>query len=240
MLGASLGDLGCACLIMELVAGGDLASHIHDRHKRRLTYIEILQVLVFIGFQILQRTHKSWHCTCCFDQLRKSDALADQLPALTCVRHDLVTFTRHSESSDSPEDHLRLASCQLLENWLRQVAHDVAAGLAYLHPAVVHRDLKPQNILLEGCGADGGGLRAKVLSATDHSASQFRRPITAHLDFGLMEHLPASTGLATYTSRVALLGVKCLWTKERKNERGDKTGCFLNELAIFCPQWICR
>ena len=48
MLGASLGDLGCACLIMELVAGGDLASHIHDRHKRRLTYIEILQVLVFI------------------------------------------------------------------------------------------------------------------------------------------------------------------------------------------------
>ena len=25
-----------------------------------------------------------------------------------------------------------------------QVAQDVAAGLAYLHPSVVHRDLKPQ------------------------------------------------------------------------------------------------
>ena len=41
---------------------------------------------------------------------------------------------------------------------LLQVAHDVAAGLAYLHPAVVHRDLKPQNILLEG----GPAGRAKV------------------------------------------------------------------------------
>ncbi len=34
----------------------------------------------------------------------------------------------------------------------------MAAGLAYLHPSVVHRDLKPHNILLEG-GAAG---RAKV------------------------------------------------------------------------------
>jgi serine/threonine protein kinase len=30
-----------------------------------------------------------------------------------------------------------------------QLAHDAAAGLAYLHPSVVHRDLKPQNILLD-------------------------------------------------------------------------------------------
>lgn len=27
---------------------------------------------------------------------------------------------------------------------MSQLAHDVAAGLAYLHPSVVHRDLKPQ------------------------------------------------------------------------------------------------
>lgn len=40
-----------------------------------------------------------------------------------------------------------------------QVAHDVAAGLAYLHPSVVHRDLKPHNILLEGRPHAG---RAKV------------------------------------------------------------------------------
>jgi len=36
-----------------------------------------------------------------------------------------------------------------------QIARDVAEGLAYLHPSVVHRDLKPQNILLE-TGPDGG------------------------------------------------------------------------------------
>ncbi len=34
----------------------------------------------------------------------------------------------------------------------------MAAGLAYLHPSVVHRDLKPHNILLEG----GPAGRAKV------------------------------------------------------------------------------
>ena len=46
-----------------------------------------------------------------------------------------------------------------------QVAHDVAAGLAYLHPLVVHRDLKPGNVLLD----DGG--RAKI---TDFGAPAAR------------------------------------------------------------------
>ena len=47
-----------------------------------------------------------------------------------------------------------------------QVAHDVAEGLAYLHPLVIHRDLKPQNILLDANGrcqiADFGISRIKV------------------------------------------------------------------------------
>ncbi len=44
MLGACLGDPSTACLIMELVEGGNLSDRIHNPRKRRLTYLQILQV----------------------------------------------------------------------------------------------------------------------------------------------------------------------------------------------------
>ncbi|KAK9807897.1 hypothetical protein WJX72_012460 [[Myrmecia] bisecta] len=93
--GACLKDAANVCLIMELVAGGSLAQRIYDRHKRRMTYLEILQVV-----------------------------------------------------------------------------HEVAAGLAYLHPSVVHRDLKPQNILLD---LDG---RAKI---ADFGISRVKDPSKTYL-----------------------------------------------------------
>lgn len=88
MLGAVTRDKNHCCLIMELAPGGSLFHRIYDRNKRRLGYLEILQL-----------------------------------------------------------------------------GHDIACGLAYLHPAVVHRDLKPQNVLLDGDGrakiADFGISRVK-------------------------------------------------------------------------------
>ena len=38
------GGAATACLIMELVPGGSLAARIYDRRKRRMSYLEILQV----------------------------------------------------------------------------------------------------------------------------------------------------------------------------------------------------
>jgi len=41
--GACLGDAASACLIMELVPGGNLAERIYNPHKRRMSHLEILQ-----------------------------------------------------------------------------------------------------------------------------------------------------------------------------------------------------
>lgn len=45
--------------------------------------------------------------------------------------------------------HLSKAACS---SHVPQIIHEVAEGLAYLHPSVIHRDLKPQNILLDAQG----------------------------------------------------------------------------------------
>lgn len=44
MYGASLVDAGRACLVMELVKGGNLHQRIYDRALPRLTHLQILQV----------------------------------------------------------------------------------------------------------------------------------------------------------------------------------------------------
>lgn len=42
--GASLKDHKNACLVMELVKGGNLHQRIYDRSAPRLTHLEVLQV----------------------------------------------------------------------------------------------------------------------------------------------------------------------------------------------------
>lgn len=61
MLGACLGDAERVCLIMELVEGGNLAQRIYDRNKRRLTYLEILQVLA-VALPCFSHA-KLWSCS---------------------------------------------------------------------------------------------------------------------------------------------------------------------------------
>ncbi|KAI3430797.1 hypothetical protein D9Q98_009209 [Chlorella vulgaris] len=93
--GACTADRAHVALIMELLEGGSLHQRIYDRCRRRMGYLEILQL-----------------------------------------------------------------------------AHDAAAGLAYLHPSVVHRDLKPQNILLDEEG------RAKL---ADFGISRVKDPTKSYL-----------------------------------------------------------
>ena len=75
-------------------------------------------------------------------------------------------------------------TCQRLHahsSHVPQIIHEVAEGLAYLHPSVIHRDLKPQNILLDAQGhakiADFGiskvKARPRCLPLRQPSCSEF-------------------------------------------------------------------
>jgi hypothetical protein len=139
--GACTDDKAKCCLIMELMKGGNLSQRIHDRNRRRLSYIEILQL-----------------------------------------------------------------------------AHDIAEGLAYLHPSVIHRDLKPQNILLDEEG------RAKI---ADFGISRVKDPAKSYLT-----QMTAENGTPMYMSPEQMNGGKV-------DEKVDvyALGCILNEAYTRRQPW---
>jgi len=126
---------------MELAPGGNLFQRIYDRNKRRLTYMEILQL-----------------------------------------------------------------------------AHDVAEGLAYLHPSVVHRDLKPQNILMDCEG------RAKI---ADFGISRVKDPTKSYIT-----QVTNDAGTPFYMAPELFNGT-------RVDEKVDvyALGCILNEVYTRRQPW---
>lgn len=141
VFGACTDDKNKCCLVMELMRGGNLYQRIHDRNRRRLTYIEILQLI-----------------------------------------------------------------------------HDIAEGLAYLHPFVIHRDLKPQNILLDDEG------RAKI---ADFGISKVKDPAKSYLT-----QMTAENGTPMYMSPEQMNGGKV-------DEKVDvyALGCILNEMYTRRQPW---
>lgn len=139
--GACTRDKNHCCLIMELAENGSLFYRIHDKRKRRLSYLEILQL-----------------------------------------------------------------------------GHDIACGLAYLHPAVVHRDLKPQNVLLDLEG------RAKL---ADFGISRIKDPTKSYFS-----QVTAENGTPMYMSPESMNGT-------RVDEKVDvyALGVILNEAWTRRQPW---
>lgn len=66
-----------------------------------------------------------------------------------------------------------------------QIGLDIVRGLAYLHPTVIHRDLKPQNVLLSKDGrckiADFGISKFKVAPAPQFQMNTLATHIYARI-----------------------------------------------------------
>uniref|UniRef100_A0A061RK97 Sh2 domain-containing protein n=1 Tax=Tetraselmis sp. GSL018 TaxID=582737 RepID=A0A061RK97_9CHLO len=97
-----------------------------------------------------------------------------------------------------------------------ELGHDIATALAYLHPTVVHRDLKPDNILLDESG------RAKLI------------------DFGISRGKdPFKSYIMTQTGGTPIYMAPEQFNSPKFDEKADvyALGCILYEMFARSPPW---
>mmetsp|Transcript_6547 Transcript_6547/g.18258 ORF Transcript_6547/g.18258 Transcript_6547/m.18258 type:complete len:1028 (-) Transcript_6547:381-3464(-) len=96
------------------------------------------------------------------------------------------------------------------------LGHDIATALAYLHPTVVHRDLKPDNVLIDSSG------HAKLI------------------DFGISRGKdPFKSYIMTQTGGTPVYMAPEQFNSARFDEKADvyALGCILYEMYTRSPPW---
>ena len=120
-----------------------------------------------------------------------------QLPQTALIAGIMTDFVR----GGSLKDQLRHATRCLTLKERCQVAVQAARGMAYLHaqnPAVIHFDLKPDNLLVDG---DGDTLHVKVADFVSHLHMKRRT---------LVEYSPSSFSLSLSGAIEAQVLLICL------------------------------
>ncbi|KAJ7590864.1 hypothetical protein C8J56DRAFT_934082 [Mycena floridula] len=114
--------------------------------------------------------------------LKKADMIAKN--QITNVKAERMILMKHKENLYLVMEYLNGGDCCLPEEWTKNYIAEVVLGLEYLHQrGVVHRDLKPDNLLIDHTGhlklTDFGLSRIGLLGRQTRE-SQVGRPHTRY------------------------------------------------------------